>query len=101
MTVADFMRQVDLDVHEGLGHRLRDLVRRRKRADASPVAGTVGQIMTRQVRVASGNRLLMDLVPVFSEGGHRHIPILDEERRLVGIITQSDLIKALYAAVRS
>ena len=43
----------------------------------------------------------MDLVPVFSEGGHRHIPILDEERRLVGIITQSDLIKALYAAVRS
>jgi len=101
VTVAHFMRQVDLDVHEGLGHRLRDLVRRRKRADASPVAGTVGQIMTRQVRVASGNRLLMDLVPVFSEGGHRHIPILDEERRLVGIITQSDLIKALYAAVRS
>jgi CBS domain-containing membrane protein len=44
---------------------------------------------------------LSDLVPVFSENGHRHIPIIDTERRLVGIVTQSDLIKALYTAVRA
>ncbi|GAA4331474.1 HPP family protein [Pigmentiphaga soli] len=98
VTVADFMKQVDLDVHEGMAYRLRSLVRQfRGKADTPH---TVGQIMTRQVRVSSSDRLLIDLVPVFSDGGHRHIPILDGERRLAGIITQSDLIKALYSAVR-
>ncbi|KUM39848.1 HPP family protein [Pseudomonas sp. EpS/L25] len=97
VTVADFMRQIDLDVHEGLGWRLRSLVRPRARQGAR----TVGLIMTRTVRVASADRLLIDLVPVFSENGHRHIPIIDGSRRLVGIITQSDLIRALYQAVRA
>lgn len=100
VTVADFMRQVDLDAHEGLTHRLRALFRQAK-SRLQPAAHTVGQIMSRQVRVSSADRLLIDLVPVFSEGGHRHIPIIDGQRRLVGIITQSDLIKTLYAAVRT
>ena len=97
VTVADFMRQIDLDVHEGLGWRLRSLVRPRTRQEEN----SVGHIMTRTVRVASADRLLIDLVPVFSENGHRHIPIIDGSRRLVGIITQSDLIRALYQAVRA
>ncbi|MFB2351185.1 CBS domain-containing protein, partial [Priestia megaterium] len=58
----------------------------------------VGQIMTRQVRVASADRTLVDLVPLFSEGGHHHIPIINSERRLVGMITQSDLVGALFSA---
>lgn len=96
LTVADFMGQIDLDVHDGIGWRLRSLVRPRR----SDEARQVGQIMTRTVRVSSSDRLLIDLVPVFSENGHRHIPIIDERQRLVGIITQSDLVAALYRAVR-
>ena len=61
----------------------------------------VGQIMTRQVRVASADRTLVDLVPLFSEGGHHHIPIIDGEQRLVGMITQTDLVRALYRAARA
>ncbi len=45
-------------------------------------------------------RHVVELVPLFSEGGHHHIPIIDPERRLVGIITQSDLVRSLYQAVR-
>lgn len=96
LTVADFMKQIDLEVHDGIAWRLRSLVRPRRNEDARQV----GQIMTRTVRVSSSDRLLIDLVPVFSENGHRHIPIIDERQRLVGIITQSDLIAALYRAVR-
>jgi CBS domain-containing membrane protein len=96
VTVADFMKQIDLDAHEGVGWHLRALL---QQARSKEPATIVGQIMTRQVRVASADRLLSELVPVFSENGHRHIPIIDGERRLVGIITQSDLIKALYKAV--
>ncbi|WP_295477527.1 HPP family protein [uncultured Pseudomonas sp.] len=96
LTVADFMGQIDLDVHDGIAWRLRTLVRPKKAAEVR----TVGQIMTRTVRVSSSDRLLLDLVPVFSDNGHRHIPIIDDTQRLVGIITQSDLIRALYRAVR-
>lgn len=96
VTVADFMRHADLDAHEGLGQRLRALVR--ARSDTQP--RVVGEIMVRQVRVASATRHLAELVPLFSEGGHHHIPIIDARQKLVGILTQSDLVKALYRATR-
>jgi len=98
VTVADFMRHADLDRHEGIGERLR-AVMRRVGATHSDKPEVVGQIMTRQVRVASAERPLVDLIPLFSEGGHHHLPIIDHEQRLVGIITQSDLVGALYRAV--
>lgn len=99
VTVADFMRHADLDKHEGIGERLRGLVRRLG-VSHTEQPEVVGQIMTRQVRVASADRFLIELVPVFSEGGHHHIPIIDADKRLVGIITQSDLVGALYRAVQ-
>jgi CBS domain-containing membrane protein len=98
VTVADFMKQVDLEVHEGVGWHLRALLRESRGKQANTI---VGQIMTRTVRVASADRLLTELIPVFSEHGHRHVPIIDERRQLVGIVTQSDLIRALYSAVQT
>ena len=62
--------------------------------------GFVGQIKTRRVRVATQNSFGNDLVQLFFEGGHHHIPIIDEDKHLVGIITQSDLVSALYRVVR-
>lgn len=55
----------------------------------------VGEIMARQVRVASLNRYLAELIPLFASTGHHHIPIIDAENRLVGIVTQSDVVAAL------
>ena len=99
ITVADFMRSVDLDQHEGIGQRLRALVRL-SGTTHSDRPEVVGQIMTRKVQVASADRFLLELVPLFSEKGHHHIPIIDGEQRLVGIITQSDLVRALFRAVQ-
>ena len=99
VTQADFFRQLDLQHHEGIAGRLRDLIRA-TRTVVSNKPEVVGQIMTRQVRVASADRPVVDLVPLFSEGGHHHIPIIDGEKRLTGMITQSDFVRALYRAVR-
>jgi len=99
VTQADFFRQLDLQNHEGIAGRLRDLIRA-TRTVVSNKPEVVGQIMTRQVRVASADRPVVDLVPLFSEGGHHHIPIIDGEKRLTGMITQSDFVRALYRAVR-
>nr|WP_315429816.1 CBS domain-containing protein [uncultured Albidiferax sp.] len=56
--------------------------------------------MTRQVRAASESRHTIELVPNFSECGNHHIQVIDDEKRLTGIITQSDLVRALYRAVK-
>ena len=95
VTVADFMRLANLKVHEGLGKRLRTLVM--GRGDQPKV---VSEIMTPQVQVAQSAQHVMDLVPLFSQGGHHHIPIVDAQERLVGIITQTDLVRALALAVQ-
>ncbi len=96
VTVADFMRLVNLDVHEGLGQRLRTLVMGR-----SGQPSEVGGIMSQPVQVGRIDQHVMDLVPLFSQGGHHHIPIVDGGQRLVGIITQTDLVRALAKAVQA
>ncbi len=55
----------------------------------------VGQLMTHQVRVASVDRHLAELIPLFASSGHHHIPIIDRGGKLVGIVTQSDVVAAL------
>ena len=45
--------------------------------------------------MASADRPLSELVPLFADTGHHHIPIIDDDKRLVGIITQSDVVSAL------
>ncbi|MDP1790665.1 MAG: HPP family protein [Methylibium sp.] len=94
VTLADFLRHADLDIHEGWSARLRSFIRRTP-ATHSDKPEVVGQIMTRQVRVASEDRPVAELVPLFAQGGHHHIPIVGPEARLVGMLTQSDVVSAL------
>lgn len=94
VTLHDFMREASLDLHEDWPTRLRRLL------TPSPLTHStkpevVGQIMTRQVRVVSADRPLAELVPLFAATGHHHIPVVGPQARLVGILTQSDLVAAL------
>lgn len=95
VTVADFMRLANLDLHEGLGQRLRTLVKGRSGQPAS-----VGEIMSHPVQTAHVAQHAMDLVPLFSHGGHHHIPIVDAGAHLVGVITQTDLVRTLAITVQ-
>ena len=94
LTRADFTRAAQVQGHEGAAARLRHLIRPTPGAH-SDKAEVVGQIMTRKVRVTSAHRSLGELVPIFSSSGHHHLPVVGEDQRLVGIVTQSDLVRAL------
>lgn len=98
ITLADFLRAAELDIHEGFDEKLKKLVRSTRSMYATKPE-VVGQIMTRNVRVARMDRHLVDLVPLFGSSGHHHIPIVGDGERLVGMITQSDLVAALGRAV--
>ncbi|NEX59642.1 HPP family protein [Noviherbaspirillum sp. 17J57-3] len=95
VTVADFMKHADLDLYEGFDAKLRRFIRRTRGTD-SDKAEVVGQIMTRQVKTVAEDMHVVELVPLVSEAEMHHIPVVDKERRLAGIVTQSDLIVALY-----
>lgn len=94
VTPADFMRAAEGGDSDTFETRLRQL---RGWAGGTAVRqpGVVSQIMTRKVRVASVNRHLAELIPLFGSTGHHHIPIVDGTDRLVGIVTQSDVVTAL------
>lgn len=94
VTVADFMREAGVDGRPHWAPRLREWLRPSPTCH-SDKAEAVGQIMSRQVRVVSAGRPIGDLMPLFASTGHHHVPVLDAERRLVGIITQSDVVRAL------
>jgi CBS domain-containing membrane protein len=95
ISVADFMRHADVDLNHGMRERLHQLIRRSDTVHTNKPEA-VGQIMCASVRVASSGRSVAELMPIFSEDGHHHIPIIDDENRLVGIITQSDFVRAMY-----
>lgn len=94
LTVADFTASAEFDQHAGFGARLGRLLRP-ARSSHSDKPEVVGQIMTRKVQVVRLDRSLASVVPVFASTGHHHIPVVDAELRLVGIITQTDLVRAL------
>ena len=100
ITTADFMRLANLDRRDGIAERLRAVIRNAQTTHTDrPEA--VGQLMTRQVRVATDSQPVTELVSLFSREGHHHIPVINAEQRLVGIITQSDLVRSLYRAVKA
>lgn len=94
VTPADFMRNAEVQGDDAFDARLRKL-RDWAQRDAVLKPERVGEIMTRQVRVASVDRHLAELIPLFGSTGHHHIPIVGADDRLVGIITQSDVVAAL------
>jgi CBS domain-containing membrane protein len=61
-----------------------------------PPAPVVRALMTTDVCTVDAATPIADLIPLFANSGHHHIPVLDQARRLVGMITQADLIAGLY-----
>lgn len=59
-------------------------------------APTASSVMTTEVRTIEAKAPITDLVPIFADHGHHHIPVLDAAGRLIGMITQVDLIAGLY-----
>jgi len=56
----------------------------------------VGQIMRSKPLTMTADRPFIELVPVMTDTGQRHIPIVDQNQNLLGMVSQSDLIAALY-----
>jgi CBS domain-containing membrane protein len=86
--LANKPKSADLRMMEALSARLFGRNGQRARL--------VSTVMTPHVRTVETRTPIVELVPLFADDGHHHIPVTDAHDRLVGIITQSDLIAGLY-----
>lgn len=95
-----------MDVLKGVDRRhvmlrdggMRQLLRRALRRGPG-LEKQVGDVMTEEVTTVAWNTHIADVVPLLSEGGYHHLPVVDAQQRLVGMVTQSDLIGALHTGL--
>ncbi len=95
VTQTDFLQHGGLDDYHGLRLQLQRFLQRSGLTHTEK-AEVVGQIMRPHPATAQLDTPIIDLVPLMADSGFHHIPVLDAEQRFAGIVTQSDLIAALY-----
>lgn len=90
VTLVDFLKHARLDDYASF----RDKLGRFLGGQHGPT--DLGAIMATPVQTTHQDEHIATLVPLLSDGGRHHIPIVDDEARLTGMVTQSDLVAALY-----
>ena len=95
ITPIDFMEHAGVSSYGDFKRKLRSLLKRSGQTHTDKPE-VVGQIMTAPVKTAAINKSIVELLPLISEHGLRHIPVVDEEGRLAGMLTQADMVNALY-----
>lgn len=95
VSLVDFIKRADLKTYETFQDKLVKFIRRTPGLH-SDKPEVVGQIMASPVRTIREDDHILELVPLLSDKGLHHVPVVNQENRLVGMVTQSDLIAALY-----
>lgn len=96
LTLENYLRHVAPDDGRSIGENIRRLLRPTPSA-YSDKPEVVGQIMSLRFVTASVDTPLSDMLALLSGEDHPVIvPVVDAERRLVGVLTQTDLLAALY-----
>lgn len=95
VTLVDFLKRANLKTYETFEDKLVRFIRRTPGIH-SDKPEVVGQIMAAPVITARTDMHIVELVPMLSDKGLHHIPVVEEDGRLAGMVTQTDLIAALY-----
>jgi len=62
---------------------------------------TVGRLMTRKVRTVAPDALVVDAADLMTEHKIAGLPVVDADGVVVGIVTESDLLKMLVRRLRA
>lgn len=55
----------------------------------------VDDLMSKDLKTAKGKTPIIDITKIMADTGYQRIPVVDDDGDLVGLITQSSLIRAL------
>jgi CBS domain-containing membrane protein len=96
VTILDFLKLAGPCEPAHVFERLCRMIRRTPGL-TSEKPEAVGQIMSKPVITARNSAHIVSLIPLFAQHNIHHVPIVDANDKLVGIVTQSDLMEALYS----
>ncbi|MBS1141195.1 MAG: hypothetical protein H6R13_2648 [Proteobacteria bacterium] len=96
LTLENFLRHVVPDGALGIGDNIRRLLRATPSA-YSDKPEVVGQIMSHRFARVQTTTPLAEIAALLASAEHPVIvPVLDEKQRLAGVLTQTDLLSAIY-----
>jgi|GEM_PF-2216684 len=56
----------------------------------------VTTVMASHAQYVDATAPLTEVIPLFTKNGHHHLPVADEDGRVVGMLTQADIMKIMY-----
>lgn len=89
VAIADFLKQANWRMCITLVQRLKLLFKRSPKISA-------GEIMTAPAITVAEATPLTETFRIFAQRGINHLPVVDSDQRLIGIVTRLDLLAALY-----
>ena len=95
ITWHDFFKNINLNAYDSLPDQFRRFIRRTAKIHTNKPE-SVGHIMTQSVVTLAETIHIAELIPLMSLQGHRQIPIINKEHRLVGMVYHANLVAALY-----
>ncbi|KQT41152.1 MULTISPECIES: HPP family protein [unclassified Methylophilus] len=95
LSVADFMQHAKPEKFNQVAPALKKLIRWSPTTHSSKPE-VVGQIMATPVITILENMHLMHTIPLMTSHHLQLVPVVDKHNKLVGILTQTDIIRALY-----
>ena len=96
VTIADFLNQVKTPTHEPLKKRLEHFLKRSE-GNQTNKPEYAGHLMQTPVITVNPDQHILNLFPIFYEKGIHHLPVVDTENHLLGMITPKNLLIALHA----
>ena len=93
ITTADFIAHANELEYDSLDEGLRQL-KRPTPGFESTKPEVAGQVMSTTVITTRPDEPLARLVPVFTRQGIHHLPVVDENNKLLGMLSRNDLIVA-------
>lgn len=96
LSVSDFMRHANADSYREVTPALKRLIRWSPTTHSNKPE-VVGQIMQTPVMTIPAHMHLVHTIPLMTSHHLQLLPVVDAHNKLVGILTQTDIIRALYA----
>jgi CBS domain-containing membrane protein len=95
ITWHDFFKFVSVNNNENFQEKFRAFIRRTPDITTDKPE-SVGHIMASPVTVLKESSHIFELITLMLNNGHRQIPIVNQDNRLIGMVYQDNLIAALY-----
>lgn len=95
VTVADFLHHIEGPDRHGPGERLKRFLTR-STTDTTDKPEYAGHLMSKRPVTVNEDQAVMELFPIYLSQGCHHLPVVDADGRLTGMLTPKDLLRALY-----